>query len=234
MRQNENIAESMLKIVDTKIEEILREGAHFNQLSKLYWSFGRDLTEIAGTMAGFTGLSEYIVLRAIIFFLEKEFESVEKSVRPKPPEPTNEPEGTNIPKFFVSFDKNILITHSISINAKMNKKLQREIVWSKDKRKRPDIVIFRLKNGRYEPVAIVQVKTCQVNPRAIDTEINTLNKIAIGDYLKIIVFFQEPTGAGKKKLKEFVDSNRNRAFVILPEEPPYFEDILNKIKKSVA
>jgi len=252
MRENENIAKSMLKIVDERISQIVRESSNFERLCDLYWSFGRDLTQIAGTMAGFTGLSEYIVLKTIIFFLEKELpvkfeKTVEKSVPPK--KPANKLKEENVAKFFVSSDNNILITHSISINEGMEKcvrrKLHKEILWGEEKSKRPDIVIFRLKNDRYDPVAIVQVKIYQVNPDVINQDIKTLEKITrtIRGCLMIIVFFHEPSRTGKEKLNEFVKRNPDRAFVIpksivseniMPKKIASFKEILNKIKTNVA
>ena len=232
MNEDENIAKPMLEIVDKRIRKIVDEGADFRLLRDLYLkSFWEKIKDIAGTSAGFTGLSEYIILRTIMDFLEKELE-VKFHVLEK----------TKDVRFFVSSDRKILITHSISINKGMKnavqKKLNKEINWSTEEgmdRLQPDIVIFKLTNGVYEPKTIIQIKIYQMNDRVIGDEIGKLEKVAtIGDPLMVILFFYEPTNKGVDELKEFTKNHPNRAFAILPNENVSFNEALCKIRNSLA
>ena len=77
MNENENIAKPMLEIVDKRIRKIVNEGADFRLLRNLYVkSFSEKMKDIAGTSVGFAGLSEYIILRTILDFLEALLESL--------------------------------------------------------------------------------------------------------------------------------------------------------------
>ena len=104
------------------------------------------------------------------------------------------------------------------------------IAWSEDKAKlRPDIVIFKLTNNHYKPEAIIQIKVCSVNPKALKDEIEKIKRMAgdgDGGPLRAIIFFFE-IGKHKKELKEGFN------YIITPENHQEFEKMLQEIDKKL-
>jgi len=219
MDEDVKFAKEMLQPLDSKIIHYKYDLA---KLISLYFKFWRGLKKIAGTASGFTGLSEYIILRAILMYLNEklgiDFRPCSKVVDPKTREAYS--------YFFISSDKKIIITHSTSINNQLKNrvrsKLKRDIVWRDNANKlRPDFVIFKAVNDRYVPVAVVQVKIYPVNTSAISSEKKNFEKMDIESLFMAIILFCE-VKESKRKRKE----NRT-AFEILHE-------IVNNYKERVV
>jgi hypothetical protein len=223
------IEEKITKIFEemfTKLDELIKSHyTNFEELSNIYIEFLEYIKkEKAGTSGGFTGLSEYLILKTILLHLEQKLNvEFEKPLKIK---------GAY---FFVSKDKEILVTHAININKDMESVVKEKFgygtIWSKDKtikRLRPDIVIFKLTNNYYKPEAIIQIKVYAVSPNAISNETNKIEKMASGNGkpLCAIIFFCE-VGKHREKLKEGFN------YVVTPENPVEFEKMLQEIEKRL-
>ena len=69
----EPFTEKIFRIIDKEIEKILEsdEENYEVKLTELYFRFWKDIKDVCGTSSGFTGLSEYVFLRAIQLLLER-------------------------------------------------------------------------------------------------------------------------------------------------------------------
>jgi hypothetical protein len=225
MSGGEKIKE-IFKEMFAKLDEMIKSHyTNFEELRDIYFEFLEYIKkEKAGTSGGFTGLSEYLILKAILLHLEQKLSvEFEKSLQ-----------KIKDAHFFVSKDKEILVTHGININEDMESIVKEKfgygIIWSKDKntkRLRPDIVIFKLTNNYYKPEAIIQIKVYAVSPNAIINETNKVRKMASGSGkpLCAIIFFCE-VGKHREKLEGF-------GYVVTPKNPVEFEKMLQEIERRL-
>jgi hypothetical protein len=207
-----------------KLDELISNHyTNFEELTNIYFNFLNYLKEAAGTAGGFTGLSEYLILKAILKNLEEKLKCK-----------FNPEQKTDDTYFLISEEsKRILLTHAISIDNNMKRAVEKwgySIDWSEDKAKlRPDIVIFKLTNSHYKPEAIIQIKVYHISPKAVEDEVEKIKKMA-GDGDKkplcVIILFHK-VGEHKQKLKEGFD------LVITPENPAEFKDMLQKIEERL-
>ncbi|MEM3785876.1 MAG: hypothetical protein QXZ59_00660 [Nitrososphaeria archaeon] len=217
--ENEKHKVDYKKIFDNIDKGIIACNFDFRELTGVYDGLFNYLKEKAGTSAGFTGLAEYIILNTIFLYLKQKL-----NIQFKPEAKTKDV------NFFISTDKRILITHSISINEEMGKvvvkKFGKNIIWSFSK-KSPDIVIFNSTDSGYSPEAIIQIKLYAVSSGIIDGEVNKIKKMLSGvknnKPFCCIIFFHKLSPKIENKLKK--DFN----FVITPDNPNFIE-MLQKIE----
>ncbi|MEM4480594.1 MAG: hypothetical protein QXG58_05065 [Candidatus Bathyarchaeia archaeon] len=216
------MVKDIFEVVDKKISDC---DFDFGKLADIYRKWLDCIKKKTGTSGGFTGLSEYLIFKTILLYLEQKLE-----IRFKPKR------KTKYAYFFVSTDGQILVTHATSIDNYMEKAADKlgKISWSDDetaKKLRPDIVIFKkLTDNHYKPEAIIQIKVYAVNPQAIKGEVEKIKKIASvrnGKPLLAIIFFFEPATVHKEELqKEF-------AYIITPKEPSNFKRMLREIESKL-
>jgi hypothetical protein len=212
----------VFKEMFAKLDELIHDNyTNFEELRNIYREFLEYLKEKVGTSGGFTGLSEYIILKAIQIRLEQKHGEFEWNKK------------TNDAYFSISTDNKILLTHAISIDDNMKRAVEKwgySIEWSEDKAKlRPDIVIFKLTNSHYKPEVIIQIKIYHISPKAVDDEVEKIKRMAGGGDkipLCVIILFHQ-VGEHKQKLKEGFD------LVITPEDPAEFKDMLQKIEERL-
>ena len=205
-----------------KLDELINDNyTNFEELRNIYCKFLEYLKGKVGTSGGFTGLSEYIILKAIQIRLEQKHGKFEWNKK------------TNDAYFSISTDNKILLAHAISIDDNMKRAVEKwgySIEWSEDKAKlRPDIVIFKLTNSHYKPEVIVQIKIYHISPKAVDDEVEKIKRMACGGDKKplcVIILFHQ-VGEHKQKLEEGFD------LVITPEDPAEFKDMLQRIEERL-
>jgi len=220
--QGEKIMHEVFKEMFAKLDELIHDNyTNFEELRNIYHEFLEYLKEKVGTSGGFTGLSEYIILKAIQIRLEQKHGKFEWKKK------------TNDAYFSISKNNKILLTHAISIDDNMKRAVEKwgySIEWSEDKAKlRPDIVIFKLTNSHYKPEVIIQIKIYHISPKAVDDEVEKIKRMAGGGDkipLCVIILFHQ-VGEHKQKLKEGFD------LVITPEDPAEFKDMLQKIEERL-
>jgi len=209
--------------VFTKLDDLIKSHyTNFEELRNIYFEFLEYLKKVkAGTSGGFTGLSEYLILKAIQMRLEQKHGKFEWKKK------------TKDAYFSISKNNKILLTHAMCIDDNMRHAVEKwgcSIAWSEDKAKlRPDIVIFKLTNSIYKPYAIIQIKVYSVNPKAVKDEVEKIKKMA-GDgderSLRAIIFFFE-IGKHKKELKEGFN------YIITPKNHQEFDRMLQEIDKKL-
>ena len=207
----------------TKLDDLIKSHyTNFEELRNIYFEFLEYLKEEkVGTSGGFTGLSEYLILKAIQIHLEQKHGKFEWKKK------------TKDAYFSISKDNKILITHAMSIDDDMKRAIEKwrcSIAWSENKAKlRPDIVIFKLTNNHYKLVAIIQIKVYAVNPKAVKDEVEKIRKMTSDGYegpLRAIIFFFK-IGKHKEELKKGFN------YIITPENHQEFEKMLQKIDKKL-
>ena len=198
----------IFEIIDNKINDIVKEMDYkdnFKELTKMYFDWLNFWRKKAGTSQGFTGLSEYIVLKAISLFLEQK-QGIEFELKPK----MGEKEYTTY--FFISKDKRVIITHAISIDENMKSTVSNEkgkeieFDWVEEKL-RPDIVIFKEDNGCYRPEAVIEIKIYKVSPNAIRDEVEKFEKTSSeikSKPLRCIIFFTKQSDENKQGIDYFI------------------------------
>jgi hypothetical protein len=210
----------VFEIIDKKVGDC---DFDFRKLKEVYFSWFKCLKMKAGTSAGFTGLAEYVILRAILLYFEQKLK-IKFEIKSK----------SNDTRFFASNDKHVLITHSISMDKNMeravDKELGKKIEWNQGARGlKPDIIIFKESHEHYNPKAIIQIKVYAVSPSSIRKEINNVKKmteIRNKKPLLVIIFFSRLSNENKEKLKEKFD------YVITPESLNFgkmLQDVYNQL-----
>ena len=246
-RENVGITKQVLKPIDDTIESLIQKNSYnLTNLAKIYFDFFEGLKEKAGTSAGFTGLSEYIILKTLLRYLEENLRTEFNDAK----------ELTRDVYFFVSKDRKILVTHSITIDETKKKefksKLGKEVIWGL--KKQPDIVVFKLKRGYYKPIVIIQIKIYAVNQEVIRNTIESFkNMVKNTGYenfeipLMVLISFHE-FGKRKKEIidiihEEFLNKYPGKAFVLMfsketQSEKSYpknfsFKKLLDEIRQAL-
>ena len=160
-------------------------------------------------------------------------------------------------RFFLSKDHKVLITHSTSIDNDLEKALRNELAthikihWKSEARRlRPDIVIFKRIQDRYEPIAIIQVKIYPVTSNVIVDEVGDpsnpekkgkFEKMDTGSSLMALIFFHKISPKYFKDI--FVDRYPDRATVIIVKKENNscveeafkikFKELLERIKEKI-
>ncbi|MCP3682889.1 MAG: hypothetical protein GY861_09385 [bacterium] len=225
--------ENVFDCIDKQIREALDKSNMEcdKALWEIYNTFSLELKKIKGTSSGFSGLSEYIFFKALLLQLEAKGFKLEPSDKAYI-EGKQKEDRTYC---FISEDKTVIVTHDLSIYPKVQNQifLERKVPKNHGRSIKPDIAVFKKKNGKYEPVAVFEIKIYCVNADSLEKDIEKMGKF-VGEGLKFSILSIPPKKNYTSTVKE---ANKSQVKFII--NPSYDKDgkcpLDNKIcfKKAV-
>lgn len=190
-------------ILDGKIQEIIdkKDENPEKALADLYWGFFNMLKDKVGTSSGYSGLSEYLFYRYIMFYLEKNINNVDQ----KKFLPNQRTKDTEV--FYWDNMDELIITHDVNINAYVGIN------------QKTDIALFVKQNNNMVLIAGFQIKIFIKDQNIYNDEIKKLEELTgCKDALVLEILLMRTSFTRHTNLSTFLGENsrKGRAFLIYP------------------
>lgn len=224
---NRDLMSEICKILKDEEERAEKDKIRLiRQISRIYWGFWKKLKFVKGNSAGFTGLSELLVLKTILVYLKNKGINFKISDRPL----------TQDTYYFeaVKQGKQIILSHNLSIKA-LKEKGVIDYTPISNRDCRPDILLA----VNRKPIALMQLKIYTPSPKNMKIEVKKCEEMLKTFDKKCLLFFISFHKFGGKTLeifKEILKEHREKVYLILPEiineledRQVSFEESMNRI-----